>query len=446
MPFKLCVGYDFHPVGQGLFSTGFLCGEYDDRPRFRWVYDCGTISAQRYVRQALDHFEDEVPGVGTENGKLDLVTLSHFDEDHISGIVRLLQRVSVGTLLLPYMPLWQRLFVAFIERADRDPNLIQFYINPVAYLVGLPDVNIERIIFVVGGSTPPPDEGPPPDIVGDPPVFPDGRRPWKMEIVPSQKRQRLDQAEDDFIERETLNASGTDPNSGANTVVEFMQPGSSLRVEACWEFVPYNDAHVMRRPCETFEADVTTKRRDLLAKPSVADLDRLLGELKDVYDNCYGHSSKERNVISLFLYSGAFPANSQPHWLWFLDCSIDDARPPRDEPTQPRHGLLYTGDGYLNIQKRPIWLDRLQELLNTLGDNRMRHLLCLQVMHHGGLYNWQVGLAGRLDPIVSVFSSDPFDRRYHHPNLRVWQDFWPYGRVQVNKTQGASFRGITVRS
>lgn len=44
---------DFHPVGQGLFSSGVI--DYDTE-KFRFVYDCGTSSSRKLLRDALKKF------------------------------------------------------------------------------------------------------------------------------------------------------------------------------------------------------------------------------------------------------------------------------------------------------------------------------------------------------------------------------------------------------
>src|SRR5438105_2163589 len=103
--------YHFYPVGQGLFSSGSIQRDSEQKPRFLWVYDCGSSSGEAFI-------ESGIRGLARSAGdpkRIDLLTLSHFDHDHISGVVRLLREFKIGTLLLPYMPLAQRLILAFEE-------------------------------------------------------------------------------------------------------------------------------------------------------------------------------------------------------------------------------------------------------------------------------------------------------------------------------------------
>jgi glyoxylase-like metal-dependent hydrolase (beta-lactamase superfamily II) len=119
--------YHFYPVGQGLFSAGSIRRQDEDSSRFLWVYDCGTSSSQDLEDAGILDLKRFANG----RSRVDLLVLSHFDHDHISGVVRLLKEFEVGTLLLPYMPLAQRLVMAFEEGSGggNDP-LTGFYLNP----------------------------------------------------------------------------------------------------------------------------------------------------------------------------------------------------------------------------------------------------------------------------------------------------------------------------
>jgi len=411
MTYTLEVEYEFFPVGQGLFSAGSLQGANDNQPRFRWVYDCGTLRAQYLVSSALNDFVSRIKGTGNSKPRLDLVTLSHLDWDHISGMQKLLSSCSVETLMLPYLPLWQRLYIGFIEESRRvESGPIDFFVNPVAYLLSLPGVSIDRIIFVMGGSNQPP------QLSDGGPLFPrDG--PWEIDIY---KPPAPDGQDDpDF----TADSSAFGQTvSNPNTTVMFLPSGSTLHVNGCWEFVPYNDAELMPDPDDTFRVAVAQHRDALLTNPSTTTLQ----QLKQVYDARYKTSLK-RNLISLFLYSGPYPADAPLHSTW-------SQVPAGCTPTGARHGIIYTGDGYLDSQTRQ------RHLWDHLGDERIGHNLCLQVMHHGAKGNWQPGLAQRFSPELSVFSSDP-QRGYKHPHKDVKQDFMSHGLVQVDDHNAAIIHG-----
>lgn len=161
--------FSIHPVGQGLFYTGRF--SIDDRDRFNMVYDCGSISGnagERCVDQFLDMLSPTEP--------IDLLVISHFDEDHVNKLERLLQALyknpttslleprKIKNLVLPFMNFQERLFLALRTASDSspdDPNrdfTISFIIDPLGTL--RPNLDDDSNIFIV-------DHGP------DKPVSPD---------------------------------------------------------------------------------------------------------------------------------------------------------------------------------------------------------------------------------------------------------------------------------
>lgn len=75
--------FEFHPVGQGLFYTGII-GD------FVMVYDIGTLSRQKYIENEIDLFSKKLTG-NNHKKVIDVLFLSHYDYDHISGIEYLLK-------------------------------------------------------------------------------------------------------------------------------------------------------------------------------------------------------------------------------------------------------------------------------------------------------------------------------------------------------------------
>lgn len=83
------------PVGQGMFYTGYIEG---DKP-FNFVYDCGTSSRNKKARKKIiDNYIKSMLG----DSDLDMLVISHFDNDHINGIPELLRNRGVKHLFLPY--------------------------------------------------------------------------------------------------------------------------------------------------------------------------------------------------------------------------------------------------------------------------------------------------------------------------------------------------------
>jgi len=94
--------------------------------------------------------------------------------------------------------------------------------------------------------------------------------------------------------------------------------------------------------------------------------------------------------------------------------------------------VLCTGDAYLDDDMSFSALRRFYH-----ADRRLERAGILQVMHHGSSANWHPGLAKKLRPAVSIFSSDP-DLKHGkapegHPHSKVLRDFWSWCPARVDK-------------
>ena len=449
----LSASYTFHPVGQGLFSSGMLFAlshpyKCSHSQPFRWVYDCGTTSSQNLIVNEVDRLARYATASHGIKPVLDIVVISHFDKDHISGLVRLLGRFRVRTLLLPYMPLWQRLSLVFGNATYTSREEMRFYLNPITFINEIENVEIESILLV------PPSEGISPTI-------------------PPNNVRRPSENDNDLwsLEYESNELDGNDPEQqhwiSDRSQVKYpistamLCSGSALRVAQRWEFIPYNDTCASSKPPATFLNAVSVERATLIAAPLESTRKDALKRLKSTYDKHFGKTAKMRNCISLYLYGGPIgkvwsvsdtnPFERSNTFSYcgicdVADCTYCDTASCKycdsicSWPAFHSHlhlmpsGILYTGDAYLDDA------DSLDRLMSYLGIPSGRTLFCLQVMHHGSIKNWHPGVAHRLAPVISVFSSDPMHKRFRHPHEPVWEDFKYFGRRQVDRTSGLSIR------
>src|SRR3546814_8043064 len=84
----------FHPVGQGMFASGHLKRTNSNDTEFSWIYDCGSASAGQLEIGAVNRLAAHLGG---PKPRIDLLVISHFDHDHISGIPHLLSRSEEHT-------------------------------------------------------------------------------------------------------------------------------------------------------------------------------------------------------------------------------------------------------------------------------------------------------------------------------------------------------------
>jgi beta-lactamase superfamily II metal-dependent hydrolase len=419
--------YHFESVGQGLFAWGCIHQKDDRALRFTWVYDCGTTSKQHFVTDAIARYERYL-GI---RKRIDLLTISHFDGDHISGVAELIKKFKIGTLLLPYTDLKQRLIYAFEHGVAPNSNLMDFYLDPTGYLTRLAGPGIDRILIVPSGNG----EGPAmPE--GNPEVPGDGNfPPLKFEI---DRGENLKESAGETVAGQ--------PAADKTTSVEYLRRSSKLQLPNLWEFVPYNEDPI-EGISKRFESVVEKVKTQLLAPDSPKSREVLLDFLKEVYDEEFGDDSYERNVISLSLYSGPI----YPSWKRVRLChyypvnfnrSVVRARLWQNMPLKGdinRCSILYTGDGYLDTPRR------LDCFVNYFLNARIVATGVFQVMHHGAEDNWHKGVAARIAPLFSVFSSDPEHKKYKHPHAPVLHDFWRYGAVQVDKRKGFCVGGWLIK-
>ena len=405
----MVAAYNFHPVGQGLFGSGSLWTDFRGRP-FRWVYDCGTSSKQNFLRTALNSFQKEVG-----HSRLNLVVISHFDSDHISGIVELLNRIGTDILMLPWAALWHRLVIAYQQNLQPSDPIFQFYVDPIKYLNDEAGDGFERIVFVpFSDGDGPPDSAGTPSLDFDPDVL------GSLEI----------EEDEDFKDLQITKQEGEIPDwlfvdewheyvsLHRRRSVSMMRQGSVAQIVRFWEFVTYNDPATQPIHDPNFVSAVNA-RRDRLLRTSDADRQAALDDLKHYYLGTFPQSKK--NDLSLFLYGG-------PIGGWHVRRFGTSQWVFNEQSSALKGSILYTGDGTLASQQK--W----STLANYVSTKRAKQPSVFQVPHHGSRHSWFDGLADEVEPDTTVFCSDPSHLGYQHPHSEVKQDFQRYRCHQVDET------------
>jgi len=421
MPPNIEFSYEFFPVGQGLFSYGSLGPLRREQPFFQWVYDCGTDSEPK--QQTIDGALDIMAARTSGQDQLNLLFISHLHEDHINGISSLLRRLkSVDTVLLPYVS-FERLVLFAIEGGiDGNDPVFRFFTDPVGYLTSQGDVVIERILFVLpSGESGVAEEDQAPKF----PEAPQGAMLVAKATAPEGA------------------AYVTNAENGKGPIREFLPAGGSITVDAFWVFIPYNDDLRVVLPPQWI-SEVQQRKAKLASVASVEDRSLALYELKTLYRDLFG--SAKQNALSLYLYTGPLVEIQPPRRMHIrVDLSTYEtgarhrtrlwAHASSHDPEQPKASLIYTGDGTLKAKHR---LDR---MIDFFGQHRIDRCAVFQVMHHGSRYNWCSGLAARIAPCFSIFSSEPGKAQTYHPHAEVVKDFLPYCPIQVDTISGVKCEG-----
>ena len=124
--------FTIHPVGQGLFYSGKIT--HNNQVKFRMVFDCGSITAGAGQEEVKLYRDADFLGKKV----LDLLVISHFDQDHVNHIGKLLaDGIKVKKLVMPFISFSERLILVakFIDLNDGfnpdDDFFLRFVIDPL---------------------------------------------------------------------------------------------------------------------------------------------------------------------------------------------------------------------------------------------------------------------------------------------------------------------------
>ncbi|MGX3021647.1 MBL fold metallo-hydrolase [Ursidibacter sp. B-7004-1] len=385
---------EFWAVGQGLFSSGKVLS--GGNTAFSWVYDCGSTPDKK-TKQTKE-LDLAIQQMQNQYNELDLLAVSHFDQDHINGISKLLSKYQkVKYILLPYYPLWQRLIIAKYLGVTSDSPNFNFFINPVKFIDDQFH-QIETILLLPSNDQYIPEE----------PIDPNSK-----ELIFN----TIDPQNNEF------------KNRPYSKKVKWLDPKTRLIFDQV-EFVPYNiPFHKLKiRPKnkQQFQQMVT----NLINNQTFN-----INKIKQLYDQYFTTSAKNksrpRNLISLFLYVSFLDEKKDRKIIYqdlnqskFLFANSIWNGTVGNQMYQD--ALLYSGDAFLDAKYQ------LNDLFSVLGKKRIDRIACFQVAHHGSKYNWQKGLANQLKPYISIFCADP-DASYHHPHAPVVFDFIQHNPILVDK-------------
>lgn len=105
----------FWTVGHGGFYTEAVCIP-GFQEIFDYVYDCGTKEKKSRIQRFVNKYVDEL--IARNKYTLDLIVISHIDDDHINQLDYLLRRLAVRNVKLKYfvMPYLTDLSKTFLRK------------------------------------------------------------------------------------------------------------------------------------------------------------------------------------------------------------------------------------------------------------------------------------------------------------------------------------------
>ena len=381
-----------HPVGHGGFHSGALgVGE----AMIRWIYDCGSwrsvgkralsreINSYANFKARNRRLEDRTQ---TAKRKVDLFFISHFDDDHVSGISELINAVTIDTVIIPYLdPVDQAAILAASAAGEGVDDQLAPYISdlPNWFL----DRGVRRVIQVEQGGL----DAAPGVTRAEPPAG----------VGAQHQRSSVLTFIDEAGGRRVLDETGVISISPGTGWIVATADGDATD----WAFLPFvskaSDEARLR-----VEAELTT----LVGLPptdkgfSATFLEKLtVGAFRKAVKTAYKRLGLgDANTVSMSLYAGPYRnAVITSRELIFTD----DGHPQR--PT----GWLLTGDAELgNAVRRRDWLSYYEHIKPFLGR--------LMLPHHGAAHNFDkemLNLADQTELFVCANTNDPIRP---HENVR----------------------------
>lgn len=147
--------FTIHPVGQGLFYSGKIT--HNSEVKFRMVFDCGSISAGAGQEEVMLYRDTDF----LDKKVLDLLVISHFDQDHVNHIEKLLaDGIKVKKLIMPIITFSERLFLVarYLDINNgfnpEDDFFIRFMIDPLGTINENLDGDSEVFLVESGPNEP----------------------------------------------------------------------------------------------------------------------------------------------------------------------------------------------------------------------------------------------------------------------------------------------------
>lgn len=407
-----------YPIGQGIFSAQIIRA---DEEKYVCVYDCGSSTYKNEMKNnpGANNFSWWVKDLSQKtSGSINLLVISHLDEDHFNGVGELLREFKIKKIVIPYMSKIEKIIFALSYPYDiqRTGGLDDW--SPRSFFAGALAGTLGDDFGILNSL-----EG--------------------VEIVESTEESPI----------EYFDSSSNVPEGGK---------GSFL----VWEFYHFSlfsgmEESIKNEYIENFRNTFYKVLHKDIKDISMQDLNNKLDDFKKIYrDTCEGVKKKYSrvgikdifNASSVILYSG--PARDILKYDQRIINRLSMGRQVTDryritnacneeafryysksDGFECAGGWLGTGDALL---KNPA---NIHEIRVNLGQMRINRIRVITVPHHGSRNNsdyefYDIFSRPRVECIVH---SDP-GGRYHHPHAETKEVIARMGFIEIPVTkEGGSF-------
>lgn len=383
--------FNFHPVGQGCFYSGKISWKGTHDLNFDFVYDCGTVSTKSYLDSEVDQYKKDLQGTC-----LDVLIISHFDEDHVNGVVRLLKGIHCKRIIIPYYEPIERLLL-YLRTNNKDAEYGRFLQNPISFLSDSDQFDIDEIIIVGGPDNP----------------------ESSLDFIPvnlfPKKRLSVDEASEKLkiLEELPFNADLL-PLQSDNPITKEFQKNELFVIDISkvkllpkpykininiWEFIFYLKKHDHLRLIKKFTEEVN----QFLAFKKLSFFDLFVEKntkvLRGIYKNHYTQNLNSTSLVTF--HTPLVYAGSDKIRLFGLNWCNEDRN----------FGTLLTGD--IDLKSK----NKVANMLKYFGPY-MRVVSLFQVPHHGAILNWPKIHPNRLEDFCNYIINHGYGRK-HHPSPDV---------------------------
>lgn len=400
----------FHAVGHGTFFTATFISKDTNQSVLSIVYDCGSKRKNK-IREAINNLKKDLTISPPRHiifepyflpEKIDLLIISHFDDDHVNGIEQLLQTRSVHYLVLPFMDIANKLYqAASISTPKLSISTALFQLDPIKWLKSRNLSKKVDSILYIGHSN-------------NKSISENELEAINLPLVPENtEKNKIYNLNDAQVFYYPLVNEKTN-NRGIK--IKFF----NQKLPNFFTKTPQGELVTKRskKPITELEKEINkTINYYHLTHPSKPPAQGWRSALRQIYCYHFGNSSKNRNDISLCVL------------LNIQDLQQNFVYPHTRENSKLR--IFNTMDMYLNKYKyhKEIGTLLLGDLtLNTEQCNSMKvhfgdlwkSILITQVPHHGSKNSWKNGNAAIIASDCFVYCAP--NKSQNHPHEDVKKD------------------------
>ncbi|MFS0819198.1 MBL fold metallo-hydrolase [Lysinibacillus sp. 1P01SD] len=419
----------FHKVGQGLFYSATI-KNIDSDENIKYIIDCGTSKGATELKMEIEEYLINL----NKDSCLDILIISHFHQDHISGLKQLLEgfvqkNIRIKNFFIPYYTKMQRnyLYIYWSKKLSKSEGwILDFILNPVGFLDNFNIVN--NLIFI---------------------------HPSDLNNTEINNNAVLPLSDDDSVKIVGTNVLGIESENVSHMLTLYHLTDVKVTILALIEF----DFWVKKCNPDLLEEFTSNMDRIISSGSSLQTIASKISKDKRVYA-AYKKLHEDFNDTSLcvlisnvseiikarcYFLGDNYLGNSQNlslNWPSYnSSVSFRGVKLPlfREKLTNRAYlcvryayfGYLFTGDINLSANKNGTKSDTYIDFVNHYQD-KLKRVQFLTVPHHGSRHNWDNRLLSDCNYPISVISSAQTGK-YGHPDYIVVRDIESYGWAWSNE-------------